>query len=256
MKIAMTALAVVLLAGATSAAAAPGGRADREWGGHRGPRDGAAAAPRAPRVAPAPRAPQAPRAAEPPRAAGPPRAAEPRRDGGYRGREAVHRGGGERRGGGRDFRDGGRGGVSSDRDRHGGGHDAGRGGWRPGGDRHDGHGYGRDHGPGWDRGDHRARGWDGRGDRWVRGRYPSVYFSSHRYRHAWRPPVGYYARAWSFGDYLPHGWFGPDWWLGDPWAYGLPLPPPGFDWVRVGDDALLVDQFTGRIVQVVRDVFW
>ena len=37
---------------------------------------------------------------------------------------------------------------------------------------------------------------------------------------------------------------------------GQALPPPGFDWVRSGPDALLIDQFSGRIVQVVRNVFW
>ena len=41
----------------------------------------------------------------------------------------------------------------------------------------------------------------------------------------------------------------------DWWSYGLPEPPYGYDWVRVGPDALLVD-YSGRIVQVVRAVFW
>jgi Ni/Co efflux regulator RcnB len=94
--------------------------------------------------------------------------------------------------------------------------------------------------------------------RWARGRYPNVYVSRsrHDYARPWRPPVGYYVRAWNFGDYLPYGWYQPDWQIIDPWAYGLPLPPPGFDWVRVGADALMVDLDSGEIVQVVRNVFW
>ena len=121
----------------------------------------------------------------------------------------------------------------------------------------------------WDRrdGDHRNgdhRDWDRRGrddhrydhDRWNRDRYPPVYRSHQRYRHDWRPPTGFYSRAWGFGDYLPRSWYGGDYWIVDAGRYHLPLPPPGFDWVRVGDDAVLVDRFNGRVVQVVRFVFW
>ena len=98
------------------------------------------------------------------------------------------------------------------------------------------------------------RWWDDR-RYWSWGRWPGVYDSPYRYRHAWRPPSGYYVRDWAFGDHLPRGWYGASWWI-DPWAFRLPLPPPGFGWVRSGDDALLVDRYTGRVVQVVRDVFW
>ncbi|WP_197422626.1 RcnB family protein, partial [Phenylobacterium sp. CCH9-H3] len=125
----------------------------------------------------------------------------------------------------------------------------------------------------WDRrGDNDRRDWDRRGDgrrdwdrrdhrrddhrRWERGRYPPAYFSSHRYRYAWRPPSGFYLRSWSFGEFFPRGWYGPGYWIVDPWQYDLPLPPPGYDWVRSGPDALLIDEFSGRIVQVVRNVFW
>uniref|UniRef100_UPI0037C825BC RcnB family protein n=1 Tax=Phenylobacterium sp. TaxID=1871053 RepID=UPI0037C825BC len=110
----------------------------------------------------------------------------------------------------------------------------------------------------WDRGDngrHRGDRYD-RGQRWERGRYPSVYFSPYRYRYAWRPPSGYYAYNWSFGDFLPRNWYGSGSWLSDPWRYDLPWPPPGYEWVRVGYDALLVDEYTGRVVQVVRNIFW
>jgi hypothetical protein len=103
------------------------------------------------------------------------------------------------------------------------------------------------------------RRWAGHEDRprWEHGRYPPIYVSPRRYRgYYWRPPAGYYVRAWAFGDFLPRGWYGPDWFLDAPWDFDLPIPPPGFDWVRVGYDALLVDDYTGRVVQVVRNVFW
>ena len=38
--------------------------------------------------------------------------------------------------------------------------------------------------------------------------------------------------------------------------YGLPYPPPGTVWVRYGDDALLIDQYTGEIVEVIYGLFY
>lgn len=115
---------------------------------------------------------------------------------------------------------------------------------RGGGDRH------------WDSRDHR---WDNRGEqeRWRPGRYPPVFWSHDRYRISpYRAPYGYYVRSWAFGDFLPRTWFGESYWIDDFYAYGLPYPPPGYEWVRVGPDALMVDRYTGRIVQVVRGIFW
>lgn len=98
-----------------------------------------------------------------------------------------------------------------------------------------------------------------RGDRpyWSQGRFPFSYHSQRRYRAGrWIAPPGFYVRSWSYGDHLPWGWYGSSYRLNDWFAYGLPWPPPGFDWVRVGPDVLLVDRFSGRVVQVVRMVFW
>jgi Ni/Co efflux regulator RcnB len=127
------------------------------------------------------------------------------------------------------------------------------------GDRHD--DRGRPDG-GWDRGrnhdgdrdrDHGRRD----GPRWEQHRYPPIYNSPSRYHGpSWRPPYGYYARVWRFGDILPRGWYEPQYQILDWWAYDLPEPPYGYDWVRIGRDALLIDGYTGRIVQVVRLVFW
>ncbi len=116
----------------------------------------------------------------------------------------------------------------------------------------------------WD-GDHNRgdnRGWDRRDDRgrphWQQGRYPQVYRSQQRYRYSgyYRPPIGFYSHNWAFDEFLPRGWWGPDYSLNSWWNYGLPYPPPGYDWVRVGPDALLIDEYSGRVVQVVRDIFW
>jgi len=72
----------------------------------------------------------------------------------------------------------------------------------------------------------------------------------------YRPPYGWYVRAWGYGDILPSGWYGSNFWIDDFYDYDLPWPPPGMHWVRVGDDAFLVDDYSGRIVQVIRDMFW
>ena len=128
--------------------------------------------------------------------------------------------------------------------------------------RGDGRGDGRSDGRGdnrWDRrGDNRGdgRGWQ-RGEHWERGRLPPVFWSQNRYRlGAYRAPYGYYVRDWGYGDFLPRGWYGDSYFLGDFLDYDLPYPPPGYEWVRVGGDAIMVDRYTGRIVQVVRGIFW
>lgn len=93
--------------------------------------------------------------------------------------------------------------------------------------------------------------------RYDRRAYPSIWRTPQRYRApAYRPPSGWYARSWSYGQIIPRGWYGSQYRLMEWWDYGLPIPPLGYVWVRVGDDALLVDEYSGRIVQVVYDLFW
>ena len=38
--------------------------------------------------------------------------------------------------------------------------------------------------------------------------------------------------------------------------YGLPYPPPGKQWVRYWNDALLVDTYTGEVVDSIQGFFW
>ena len=285
MKMAMTALAVVFLAQAAPALAEPDvnnadaaerleprARFQRDWQGERPHRQAPEAArPAAPQSPPQAREVDRPRQHAPGNSIGRPgpwvqggSRTEPREDHAREGR----RWDGERRppAPGVDARQAGdQGSQDHAHDRgdqrrpHGNGGQAR--GWdrnRNDGNRHD--GDRRD----WDRRDHDGRDWNRHGGddrrydhrRWDHGRYPPVYRSSHRYRHAWRPPVGFYSRSWGYGDYLPRSWYGGDYWIIDPWQYDLPLPPPGFDWVRVGDDAVLIDRFSGRVVQVVRYIFW
>jgi Ni/Co efflux regulator RcnB len=70
----------------------------------------------------------------------------------------------------------------------------------------------------------------------------------------YRPP-GWYFRTWGFGDILPWGWYTSQYYLD--WAdYGLPPPPVGCEWIREGDDALLVDVWTGQVLSVDYGVFY
>ena len=69
-------------------------------------------------------------------------------------------------------------------------------------------------------------------------------------------PRGWYARRWTFGEFLPSLFWSQSYWIGDYSAFGLPYPPPGCVWVRYGDDALLIDRYTGEIIQVVYNIFY
>ena len=73
---------------------------------------------------------------------------------------------------------------------------------------------------------------------------------------SYRAPAGYTARRWSYGQRLPHGYYARNYWLSSYWLYGLFAPPSGLVWVRVGDDALLIDEYSGEIVQVDYGVFY
>jgi hypothetical protein len=73
----------------------------------------------------------------------------------------------------------------------------------------------------------------------------------------------YYApyRGWNYrrigiGIRLESLFFSPTYWIGDPWSYRLPDVYGPYRWVRYYDDALLVNIYTGEVVDVVYDIFW
>ncbi|WP_237451915.1 RcnB family protein [Qipengyuania oceanensis] len=75
------------------------------------------------------------------------------------------------------------------------------------------------------------------------GRYYSPY-RSHRYSRL------------SIGFYLDNLFFGSRYWISDPWRYRLPPVYGDYRWVRYYDDVLLVDTWTGEVVDVIYDFFW
>jgi hypothetical protein len=68
-------------------------------------------------------------------------------------------------------------------------------------------------------------------------------------------PFGYGYRSFDVGYRLQPLYFGQQYWI-DPALYGLPYPPPGTQWVRYWDDALLVDMYSGEVVDEIRGFFW
>lgn len=68
-------------------------------------------------------------------------------------------------------------------------------------------------------------------------------------------PFGYGYQPFSIGYRLPPVYFGEQYWI-DPALYGLPYPPPGTQWVRYWNDALLIDMYTGQVVDSIQGFFW
>lgn len=69
-------------------------------------------------------------------------------------------------------------------------------------------------------------------------------------------PFGWRYRPYQIGWRLWPSYYSRNYWITDPWQYRLPYPPPGTMWVRYWDDALLVDMYTGEVIDVIRDFFW
>ena len=69
-------------------------------------------------------------------------------------------------------------------------------------------------------------------------------------------PFGRGYRPVSVGFTLYAGYYSADYWLDDPWHYRLPPVYGPYRWVRYYDDAVLVDLYSGRVVEVIRNFFW
>jgi hypothetical protein len=86
---------------------------------------------------------------------------------------------------------------------------------------------------------------------------------SHRNRHRsifhlgfYYDPFGWSYRRWSIGSYLWPNYYRSSFWLDDPWYYRLPPAYGPYRWVRYWDDALLVNIYTGQVVDVIHNFFW
>ena len=138
---------------------------------------------------------------------------------------------------------------------------------------------------GWDgrrdgrRGDWRDR--DGRRDDWRDGRRSRTDWSRNWDRNHWRSDRRYDWRRWryanrslfrlspyyspyrnwgysrfSIGVFLEPLFYSNRYWIGDPYQYRLPYAPPGTQWIRYYNDVLLVDVYSGEVIDVIYDFFW
>jgi Ni/Co efflux regulator RcnB len=83
--------------------------------------------------------------------------------------------------------------------------------------------------------------------------------AQHHYRYrgnSWRWPSGYRYQRWAFGMTLPSLFWSNNYWINDYSDYGLAYPPPGTVWVRYGNDAILIDRYSGEILEVVYGQFY
>ena len=69
-------------------------------------------------------------------------------------------------------------------------------------------------------------------------------------------PFGWSYRRWSIGSFLFPSYYGSRYHLNDPWRYRLPPAYGPYRWVRYWDDALLVNIYTGEVVEVMHNFFW
>ena len=92
------------------------------------------------------------------------------------------------------------------------------------------------------------------------GRYD---WQNYRHHHRSLFHFGFYYDPFGWG-YSPYqiGWrlwpsyYSSRYWISDPWQYRLPYAPPGTEWVRYYDDAVLVDTWSGEVVDVIYNFFW
>jgi Ni/Co efflux regulator RcnB len=100
------------------------------------------------------------------------------------------------------------------------------------------------------------QGWNARPAKVDRGTYQHNYQAARTYHVGpYHPPHGWSERRWGYGQILPRAFWAPEYFLSDYWLFGLEVPPAGYEWVRNGADALLVDTNTGEILQVEYGVF-
>ena len=69
-------------------------------------------------------------------------------------------------------------------------------------------------------------------------------------------PYGWGYQPYSIGSRLWPSYYGSRYQINDPWQYRLPYAPPGYVWVRYWNDALLIDTWTGQVVDEIPNFFW
>jgi hypothetical protein len=74
--------------------------------------------------------------------------------------------------------------------------------------------------------------------------------------HSYRDPFGWAYQVFAIGWRLWPNYYSSSYWINDPWMYRLPPAPPGTRWIRYYNDALLVDMWSGEVIDVIHNFFW
>ncbi len=109
-----------------------------------------------------------------------------------------------------------------------------------------------------------------RRDRDDRNRWTNQWRTDHRYD--WRryrdrnrsifrigfyyDPFGYSYQRFGTGSFLYSNYYQSNYWINDPWQYRLPPAYGPYRWVRYHSDALLIDIYSGEVVDVIYGFFW
>lgn len=86
--------------------------------------------------------------------------------------------------------------------------------------------------------------------------YRNSHRSTFRVGIYYAPYRNYYYRRLDTGFFLDALFYSNRYWINDPWQYRLPAAYGPYRWVHYYDDALLVDTYSGEVVDVIYDFFW
>jgi len=84
----------------------------------------------------------------------------------------------------------------------------------------------------------------------------NVQVQHHYHAGTYQAPRGYAQHRWSYGQRLPVSYYARNYWISNYLLYALFAPPSGLVWVRVGNDAFLIDRYDGEIIQARYNVFY
>jgi Ni/Co efflux regulator RcnB len=100
------------------------------------------------------------------------------------------------------------------------------------------------------------RGWNARPATVDRGAYQHNFQAARSYHIGpYHRPAGWSAHHWGYGEILPRAYWASQYLIADYWLFALEIPPAGYEWVRDGNDALLISTDSGEILQVEYGVF-
>jgi len=100
------------------------------------------------------------------------------------------------------------------------------------------------------------QGWNNRPATVDRGAYQHNFQASRSFKIGpYHPPRGWRPHQWTYGEILPRAYWAAPYLIADYWLFALEVPPAGYEWVRYGNDAVMVSTTTGEVLQVEYGVF-